>query len=691
MNNYQINIIKCNLEKYNSTPLIYQKYQIILLMGNKNTHLFSIFKDYLLFDDSTEFLKEYYDKKKIYRKLKTIYDYYKSSSYLFPNYNAIIEGKYIYRNIIKKQKLINYLEDLEDKKNEKEGKEKLNKKNIKLRTKSQNEESRVFNTKVYDIIRKETENDSKINELFCVEKKNNDDCESYSSILKFAEMLKEKEIKVKTNNTKENIKKRSDSNNINKNNKKAINNYNYDNMNKTDKKKVISRINTNQNSKIYNKKIINKGTKKFNLNNFRIKKNGLISNEIYLNEINKKKKQLNIELNKKDDMIIRIQKAFKSNKNIKKCYKKNDIFINIINNNKNNNRNITYNSENSFFQNYANTIPKENNIVKNIYINNYIKTENDNIKDDPRINLDKNNIKNKNIITKRRSLQTINFLSKNKYISINNKCNRSRNNKMGIKSKLLSNYIRILTEKIKVKSNSSQIQKSKNKTETKAIFTTDNIKNHNMKKRTKTEILGNKKDLFIFGQQSEINPYNKSRNRKIFKNINSSNNSKPRKNISFLYKMNINYQFNKTKNMHNSINIQNSTDTKIINKISPFSTIDTVKKEKVGVIFVNKTEKISRNHSKGKINNINNTTFKNYYRDSFSPLKTQDLIYNKFNTIRNKNKNIYYFMKIQNLKNKSNYNYISNINNILHFQRIKNKKNNNNKEMHNKIYNGKLF
>ena len=114
--------MRWNLEKYNSTPLLYQKYLIFLLMENANTHLVSMFKDYLLYDDMTEFFKEYYNHEEIYPRLKTIYEYYESSSYLFPNYTAIEEGKYIYRNIIKKQKLIDYLEDLEDKKLEKEQK-----------------------------------------------------------------------------------------------------------------------------------------------------------------------------------------------------------------------------------------------------------------------------------------------------------------------------------------------------------------------------------------------------------------------------------------------------------------------------------------------------------------------------------------------------------------------------------------
>ena len=63
MKKYKINVMKWNLEKYNTTPLFYQKFQILLLMENANTHLVSIFKDYLLYDDSTEFFKEYYIKK----------------------------------------------------------------------------------------------------------------------------------------------------------------------------------------------------------------------------------------------------------------------------------------------------------------------------------------------------------------------------------------------------------------------------------------------------------------------------------------------------------------------------------------------------------------------------------------------------------------------------------------------------
>ena len=191
MKKYKINVMKWNLEKYNSSPIVYEKFQILLLMENASTHLVSVFKDYLLYDDMTEFFKEYYKNKEITKRLKSIFDYYESSSYLFPNYTALNEGKYIYRNIIKKQKLIDYLEDLEDKMKEKEEKKNKKKNNLQLEDDSSSYFN-VFDTKVYNIIIKETGNDSKINEIFCVGNKNNDDCsDSLASLLKLAEEIKD--------------------------------------------------------------------------------------------------------------------------------------------------------------------------------------------------------------------------------------------------------------------------------------------------------------------------------------------------------------------------------------------------------------------------------------------------------------------------------------------------------------------
>ena len=67
MSKYHYNLIKWNLDKYDCPPVEYNKFQIFLLMENANTHLVSVFKDHLLYDDTTEFFKEYY-KKKTYTK-----------------------------------------------------------------------------------------------------------------------------------------------------------------------------------------------------------------------------------------------------------------------------------------------------------------------------------------------------------------------------------------------------------------------------------------------------------------------------------------------------------------------------------------------------------------------------------------------------------------------------------------------
>ena len=740
MKKYKINVMKWNLEKYNTTPLFYQKFQILLLMENANTHLVSIFKDYLLYDDSTEFFKEYYIKKEIYPRLKTIYDYYESSSYLFPNYTAINEGKYIYRNIIRKQKLIDYLEDLEDKKKEKEEKKNLKKKK-KLKNQTQNEQSssciEVFDTKIYENIRKETENDSKINELFCVGTKNsNNDCDSFASILKLTEELKEKEKDSK----KKNIQNKEISNktnketnsiinkNINNNNKKII--YNLDNLNKTEGKIYVSRrVSLNQNTKVYNKKTINKGVKNLNINNFINNNNsGLIVRNFNLTDRNKNINKLNIDTSKSNDFIKNNQNNFNSNKNIKNNYKKNNIIINIINSNKNNN----YNSTNNYFSNYTNTntnTNENNNQNNHLYFNNLSNTKtnenksNFNTNSNPRINTENN--KSKNNITIGGRLNSKGILTKPQSSNRNhnnNSKNIQKNKTKQIKSKLLSfrltdsNFVKNIAERIKNKANSSSMKKNKNKSKTKSIFSpnnknnNNNNNNNNIKKRTKTEILGNNTDIFIIGQQGENYTYNKSINRQILKNINLTNNNKPHKEISLVNKKIINYHLNINNNnininnsnsinkkcvKHTSTNSQNLTDVKIINKIVPFTSREFMKKKDIGVFSVNKTERTSRNHSKDKINKINNTTVKKNYLDSFSPKKTQDLIYNKIHKIQNKkNDTVYTFLKsissnkkMKNLKIKKN-NY-SSINNNTNSQGINSTRYN--KELHKRINSGKNY
>ena len=73
---------------------------------NANTRIVAIFKEYLIYDDLTDFLKVYYNHKEAAAKLKQVTDFYDKSSKVFPNYIALEEKKYMFKNIEKKQKAI---------------------------------------------------------------------------------------------------------------------------------------------------------------------------------------------------------------------------------------------------------------------------------------------------------------------------------------------------------------------------------------------------------------------------------------------------------------------------------------------------------------------------------------------------------------------------------------------------------
>lgn len=131
------------ISKYNSTPTSYNKNIINNIIYNEKTRIVAFFKDYLITDDSSEFLKRYYTKKESGVRLPRFFEYYETYSKLFPNYTALLEGKYIYKNIQKKQRMIDLQERMEL---EEKNKKKNNTKN------SNNKSNEVFSTDVYDSI-----------------------------------------------------------------------------------------------------------------------------------------------------------------------------------------------------------------------------------------------------------------------------------------------------------------------------------------------------------------------------------------------------------------------------------------------------------------------------------------------------------------------------------------------------------
>jgi hypothetical protein len=131
------------LKNHNSSEITFKNKILKDILYNEKSHLVANFKDFLIYDDSTEFLKRYYNKKESLVRLPKIFDFYEVNSKIFPNYIILTESRYIYKNIQRKQKLIDYLQYLEEKSKEKS--EKSNKKNAKF-----------FNSLEYDSIMKQS-------------------------------------------------------------------------------------------------------------------------------------------------------------------------------------------------------------------------------------------------------------------------------------------------------------------------------------------------------------------------------------------------------------------------------------------------------------------------------------------------------------------------------------------------------
>lgn len=76
------------------------------IMYNERVQTVSVFKDYLIYDDLTEFLKRPYTYPESIIRLSKIFEFYGSYSKVFPNYINIPEKKFMFKNIERKQRVI---------------------------------------------------------------------------------------------------------------------------------------------------------------------------------------------------------------------------------------------------------------------------------------------------------------------------------------------------------------------------------------------------------------------------------------------------------------------------------------------------------------------------------------------------------------------------------------------------------
>ena len=93
-------------------PLWYHDVKMINdILYNEKTHYVEMFKEYLIYEDYNEFLKQYYSDPLLSEKLEKILIFYDKYSKIFPNYTVIRESKYLYKNIKRKQKMINQMNE----------------------------------------------------------------------------------------------------------------------------------------------------------------------------------------------------------------------------------------------------------------------------------------------------------------------------------------------------------------------------------------------------------------------------------------------------------------------------------------------------------------------------------------------------------------------------------------------------
>ena len=100
------------LVKRYDKPLSYHDVKIINdILYNEKTHYVEQFKEYLIYEDYNEFLKRFYKTCELNIKLPKILIFYEKYSKIYANYTVIPESKYMYKNIKRKQKMIDQMQN----------------------------------------------------------------------------------------------------------------------------------------------------------------------------------------------------------------------------------------------------------------------------------------------------------------------------------------------------------------------------------------------------------------------------------------------------------------------------------------------------------------------------------------------------------------------------------------------------
>ena len=196
------------------------------ILDNEDTHLVAVFKDFLIMGDINEFMQRYYNISDSRKYLPKICDYYLKSSMIFPNYVSLDENKYIYKNIRKKQKLIDNQQEQDDIKD-----------NIKKNSSSSESIDNFFSSKTLNSILQQT-NTSNVKLIFGIDdngnkinnfknNNNNINIDGDETPNKIIENLEEVEKEINENKNKKIKKDLKENLNNNKNNSCIKNGHSY--------------------------------------------------------------------------------------------------------------------------------------------------------------------------------------------------------------------------------------------------------------------------------------------------------------------------------------------------------------------------------------------------------------------------------------------------------------------------------
>ena len=159
------------------------------IIHNESSHIVAEFKDYLIKGDISEFLQQYYKKKESLNLLPKIYEYYISCSVIFPNYVILPESQYIYKNIQRKQRVIDIQQEQEDKEED-----------IKNGLIKQEKGPTVFNTQAFDSILNQTDT-SGARQYFGI---SSNTSKGDNDMMKLLNNIEKAEKKINLNNPKKN-------------------------------------------------------------------------------------------------------------------------------------------------------------------------------------------------------------------------------------------------------------------------------------------------------------------------------------------------------------------------------------------------------------------------------------------------------------------------------------------------------